>query len=177
MFWKKKEPETLKYNCSTCGEFHDELPAIGFKTPYYFDILSAEDKINIAEVSSDFCVITHPEQTDRFIRGVLTIQINDACENLDYGIWVSLSEQSFNDYRDNYDLDYPGKIYFGTICNEIGGYESTLGLHVNVTTMSKGIRPEITPHQSEHQLVEDWEKGISISEAERRISEMIKPTE
>lgn len=172
-----KENEKKKVNifkCSTCGQLHDQLPAIGFTTPFYYDILSEEDKNSIAEISPDFCVITHSDQTDRFIRTVLTIQINDACENLDYGIWVSLSEKSFNDYRDTYKQELSSKTYFGMICNEIPGYESTLGLHVNVNTRNQGTRPEIIPHQSEHPLIKDWENGISIAEAEKRVADMMK---
>lgn len=175
MFWKKnKTIKTGPFKCSTCGETHDVLPAIGFKTPFHYDVLSEKDKNQIVEISDDFCVITHPEQTDRFIRCVMTIQVNDTCENLDYGIWVSLSEKSFNDYHDNYKTDDPSKTYFGTICNEISGYESTLGLHVNVVTRGSKIRPELIPHQADHQLIKDWESGISIEVAERRINEMMK---
>jgi len=33
------------------------------------------------------------------------------------------------------------------------------------------MRPELIPHQSEHKLISDWENGITIEEAEKRISE------
>ena len=61
------------------------------------------------------------------------------------------------------------------ISNEIPDYkESILGLHVNVITRSGGIRPEIIPHQNEHNLITDWEKGIRIKEAEKRLERMEK---
>lgn len=176
MFWNKWIKNTAPgYKCSSCGDTHDELPALGFKTPFHYDTLSAKDKNEIAEISDDFCVIHHPEQTDRFIRTVLTININDACENLEYGIWVSLSEKNFDDYESNYKMDSEEKTYFGIICNEIPDYEeTTIGLHVNVNTRNGGIRPEIIPHESEHQLIRDWENGITIKKALSRIEKMNK---
>lgn len=159
-----------EYKCLICGRVHDELPAIAFKTPYHYDVLSDQDKFEIAEISDDFCVIRHIDQTDRFIRTTLRIPINDACEDLDYGIWVSLSEKSFLEYQDEFKHNVEGKIYFGMICNQISDYEeSTIGLHVNVVTRSEGMRPELELHQSDHKLVEDWVHGISIEEAKERV--------
>jgi hypothetical protein len=175
MLWKKKKNKPTEFRCSTCGEIHNELPVLGFKTPLPYDILTDKEKTEIAEIDDNFCVIKHSDQTDRFIRATLKMQINNACENLDYGIWVSLSEKSFNDYKAEFKNNADGKSYFGTICNEIPDYEEkTLGLHVNVNTQSGGIRPEIIPHNAEHKLISDWEKGILIEDAEKRVEKTIK---
>ncbi|PSG90808.1 DUF2199 domain-containing protein [Aurantibacter aestuarii] len=171
----KKKLKTTEFKCSTCGEIHDELPALGFISPFYYDTLNEKDKKEIAELSSDFCVITHEDQTDRFIRTTLTIPVNDIYEDLDYGIWVSLSEKSFNEYKSEFKNNIDGKTYFGMISNEIPDYkESTLGLHVNVNTRSGGMRPEISVHRIEHDIISDLENGISIEEAEKRIERMKK---
>ena len=173
IFKKKQKPNKLR--CSSCGEIHDELPALAFTTPFYYETLNEKDKEEMAEISSDFCKISHEDQTDMFIRTTLKMQVNDACEDLDYGIWVSLSEKSFNEYKTEFKNNIEGKTYFGMISNEIPDYEeSTLGIHVNVSTKSGGIRPEIIPHQNEHKLVLDWKNGISIMEAEKRVERMKK---
>lgn len=162
------------YKCEHCGESHDQLPALAFNAPYYYAILKEEDKENIAECSSDFCIIRHEDQTDRFIRTVMTIQVNDACEDLDYGIWVSVSEKTFDEYKANFNKDHIETTYFGMICNEIPDYEaSTLGLYVNVNTQDGGVRPEIIPHKKDHKLVRDWEDGITIEEAVSRVEKMM----
>ena len=136
--------------------------------------MSNEEKAKIANISSDFCVIQYPDQTDRFIRTTMTVQINDVCEDLDYGIWVSVSEKTFNEYENDFNTNSEEKTYFGFICNEIVDYkESTLGLHVNIETRKNGKRPLILPHQANHQLVIDFENGITIKEAENRINNMI----
>jgi len=117
-FFKKKQ-KTSEFKCPNCGQIHDELPALGFVAPYYYDMLSEKDKAAIAELTTDFCIIRHVEQTDRFIRTTLTIPINDACENLDYGIWVSLSEKSYEEYKSEFKNNVEGKTYFGMISNFI----------------------------------------------------------
>lgn len=167
----QKKPKASDFKCANCGLVHDELPALGFAAPYYYDVLSEDDKASIAELTTDFCVIRHEEQTDRFIRATLTIPINDACENLDYGIWVSLSEKSYDEYKSEFKSNVEGRTYFGMVSNVIPDYEeSTLGLHVNVNTRSNSMRPELIPHQKEHELILDWENGITIKDAENRIN-------
>lgn len=169
----KTKNKPLGNVCQVCGEIHNKLPAIGFNTPDNYNSLDDKEKSEIADISNDFCVITYDDQTDRFIRTVLTILTNDACDELDYGVWVSLSEQSYKEYKSDFNRNIGGKTYFGFICNEINDYDqSTVGLHVNVNTRTDGNRPEITPHQIEHKLFEDWENGISINEAEKRINRM-----
>lgn len=88
----------MRYQCLNCGEYHDEWPSIGYNEPFYYSILSDEDKKNIAKIDDDFCVIKHDDQTDYFIRVVLKLEVTDNCQSLDYGVWVSLSEKSFTDY-------------------------------------------------------------------------------
>lgn len=175
MFWKKRNKEKVKsFTCPKCGETHDKLAAIGFDEPHYYSILNEKDKKELAELTADFCTIRHADQTDRFIRTFLRMQINDTCEDLDYGVWVSVSEQTFNDYESEFENNPNGKTYFGMIANEIQDFEeSTLGIHVNIETRADGSRPEIVPHKSEHQLIKEWEKGIKIEEAETRVDKLM----
>ena len=172
----KKKRKTTEFVCSTCGKVHKELPALGFDSPYYYNELNEEDKKEIAVLTDDFCVITYENQIDRFIRTTLSIQINNECQELDYGVWVSLSEKSFDEYKAEFKNNVEGKTYFGRISNKIADYdESTLGLHVNVNTRANGKRPYITVHRVEHGLIADLENGISLNEAEKRI-ELLKKT-
>lgn len=175
MFWKKtKKKMENQFTCSVCGKVHEELPSIGFKTPFHYDILSGSEKNEIAEISDDFCVINHSDQTDRFIRAVLVLKTENPEEDLVYGLWVSLSEKNFNEYKSNFKNQSEEKKYFGTICNEIADYEeSTIGLHVNVLTRNSDLRPELIPHKSEHKLVSDWENGITFHEANNRVGKIM----
>src|SRR5688500_16614016 len=138
----------MKYICSKCGQEHEGRPAIAFSSPYFYDNLSQVDKESIAKLSEDFCIIKHEDQTDRFIRAVLHQKINDDCQTLDYGVWVSLSEKSYKDYLDNYDSESHKATYFGFLSNILTGYEDTLSIKANVVLRGK-TRPEVIPHNDQ----------------------------
>jgi hypothetical protein len=164
----------MKYVCSVCGKVHDEWPALAFDSPTAYNVLSEKLKKNIGELSSDFCIVRHPEQTDRYIRGTLTIKVIDHCENLDYGVWISLSEKNFQDYSDNHgNTDHEAK-YFGWLSNDIPEYEIA-DIPTTVFTRHDGLRPEIIPHEDfDHDLVRDYYNGITKFVAEKRINEMLR---
>ena len=168
--------ETKKYICSCCGKEHEEWPALVYVTPTNYDTLSEDDKKNIAELNTDFCVIAHSEQTDRFIRCTLTQKVIDYCEDLEYGLWVSLSEKSFQDYSDNFKNENHDAKYFGWLSNNLPDYDFSDGsIPTTVFTKTDNNRPEIVPHQGfEHPFVIDYNNGTSKIEAERRIKEMLK---
>ncbi len=170
--------ERIKYTCSCCGQEHFEFPALTFKSPDNYDTLSQQDKETIAEISSDFCVITHSDQTDRFIRCTLTQKVIDHCEDLEYGLWVSLSEKSFNDYSENFNNENHETKYFGWLCNNIPEYEFKESIPTTVFTRTGNQRPEIIPHEDfDHQFVKDYYNGITKDEAERRIKTMLNRIE
>ena len=166
----------MKYKCLKCGEYHHDWPAFGYTEPYYYSILSDEDKNNLAEINDDFCIIKHEEQTDYFIRVILKLKVINSCEDLEYGVWVSLSEKNFSDYKNNYQSENHIASYFGYLCNDIIGYESTLSLSADVETKTGNDRPEIFLHddQMNNSLVKDCYDGITIKEAEKRLKLLLK---
>lgn len=92
-------------------------------------------------------------------------------ETLQYGVWVSLSEKSYNDYAAHFKSpDYIAS-YFGYLSNQLPGYESTLSIKTTVETTINNNRPEIFPHddQMDDPFVRDYYEGITREEAERRI--------
>ena len=169
--------EVIKFICSACGNEHESWPAIAYDAPVYFIELSEEDRQNFCEINSDFCVISHADRTDRFIRCTLRQKVISECEWLDYGIWVSLSENSFNDYKQNFDNDNHEVQYFGWLSNNIESYENTTSVPTTVITRSGNQRPEVFPHEDfNHPFVQDYYNGITKQEAERRIRVAISPT-
>lgn len=172
--FKKRNQAKEKRLCASCGMEHSDWPALGFMAPIHYDALNPSQRDAMAKLSSDFCVIRYPEQTDRFIRTTLTVPVLEACVGLDYGIWASLSEKSYSEYQAEYGNNVEGKTYFGTICNQIPGYDvSTLGLHVDVVTRGDGFRPCLAVHHVDHPLVHDLTHGISFEEAKRRIAKAV----
>lgn len=168
--------ETIKYTCSSCGKEHEEGPALVYISPTNYETLSEDDKKNMGELDTDFCVITHPDQTDSFIRCTLTQKVFDHCEDLEYGLWVSLSDKSFQDYSDNFNNENHETKYFGWLSNHLPEYDfSVSSIPTTVFTSTGNNRPNIVPHKDfDHPFVHDYYNGITKTEAERRINEMLK---
>ena len=166
--------ETTKYICSVCGQEHEEWPALAYSSPTNYNGLTEDEKQNIAELKSDFCIIRYPDQTDRFIRCTLTQKVIDYCEDLQYGLWVSLSEKSFQDYSDNFNNENHVTRYFGWLSNQLPGYDNMTEIPTTVFTREGNQRPDIVPHKDfDHQFVTDYYRGITKQEAQRRIREML----
>jgi len=166
---------TEEYKCAECRQVHSDWPALAFKSPANYDFLSEQEKSELGKLDTDFCEIKYEDQIDRFIRVTLTQKINDACETLDYGLWVSLSEKSYSDYKENFNNLKHETQYFGWLCSNINEYGDTSSIPCDVITKNGNDRPEILPHQDyDHPFVKDYYNGISRKDAENRINEMIK---
>ena len=165
----------MKYECEICGKEHENYPALAYNSPDNYYWLTDEEKIEYnAKLDTDFCTVEYPDQTDRFIRGVLIQEVNNHCDNLEYGLWVSLSEKSFDDYKENYNNQNHETQYFGWLSSSIPDYNFDINIPTTVITKQGNQRPEIIPHkETNHPFVSDYYNGISKEEAEKRINEML----
>jgi len=165
----------LEYICSVCGESHREWPALTFYSPASYNELTMDEKNSIGKLDSDFCTIKYEDQIDKFIRVVLKQKVNDSDQNLDYGLWVSLSEKSYSNYTANFSNKNHEEKYFGWLNSRIPEYENTINIPTTVQTKRGNERPEIIPHEDfDHEFVRDYYNGIKREEAEKRIHEMMK---
>ncbi|RZJ52782.1 MAG: DUF2199 domain-containing protein [Flavobacterium sp.] len=170
--------DNTTYICECCGQQHEGWPSLAYSSPNNYYWLSEEEKEEIAVIDEDFCVIKYPDgEVARFIRCVLFQKVNDHCEDLEYGLWVSLSEKSFEDYLENFDNENHETQYFGWLSNNISGYEFSKSIPTTVVTQKGNNRPVIFPHDDfDHPFVKDFYNGISKEEAEKRIQNMMNPT-
>jgi len=174
-FFKQETlPTRNSFVCPCCGLEQHEFPALTYSSPVYYDMLSDIEKNEIAEISSDFCIIRYPDVTNYFIRCVLFQDIVDSDVQLNYGIWVSLSEKSFMDYTENYNNKNREGGYFGWIANNLAVYDQTSVIPADVYLGNNGNRPEVVPHQSfECPFVHDYYSGITMQEAHMRIKKVL----
>ena len=162
------------YICSRCGKEHKTWPALAYFTPTAYFLLTKKEKKEIARLDSDFCVIRYPDETNWFIRCTLTQKVIDHCEDLDYGLWVSLSESDFEDYSAHFKSENHQASYFGWLSNVLPDYQFKEAIPTTVITGSGDHRPQIVPMEDyDDPLVEDYYNGITKEEAERRIREML----
>ena len=161
----------MPWTCSRCGEAHDGLPHdLAFDAPVYWDGgRSADDRID-----SDLCRWTDDDgNRTYFIRGLITIPVVDDEDDFRFGVWSSLSAQSFERVLDHWDdasrVDEPP--YFGWLSNSIPGYPDTVSLPLEVITDSLDDRPQFVLHECAHPLAREQREGIT-TERVRELAEL-----
>ena len=163
-----------EFTCGICGEIHDDYPALTFAYPNsYYWLTEEEKRIYNIQIDSDFCTIEYPERVDRFIRVLLKQKIQKSRLYLDYGLWVSLSEENYENYADNFNNTNHETLYFGWLSNALPDYQFEKSVPMDVKTKKGNQRPEIYPHLDfDHPFVHDFYHGITKEEAEKRIHKM-----
>lgn len=161
--------------CTICGEVHHTYPALTFTYPNSYYWLTEEQKNTYKiHVDSDFCTIEYPDRTDRFVRVVLKQKIAKTSHYLEYGLWVSLSEASYEDYAANFNNENHETVYFGWLSNALPDYQFEKSIAMDVKTKSGNERPEVYPQLDfSHPFVVDFYNGITKEEAEKRIHSIL----
>lgn len=157
------------FKCGCCGEIHEGSPSYAFKSPDHYDCLSDEQKQSMGRLGSDLCTITRDGATDYFIRAVLEVPIHGIEEPFMWGVWVSLSEKSFNRYYETFDEPVEGDGFFGWVCNRVPWYPESGSLATDVVVQLGGARPLLRLHHGsadDHPLVVDQQQGISVARAQ-----------
>jgi hypothetical protein len=102
------------FRCSSCGEWHDELPLdFGFGEPDYIAELDAESRKHLAKGVGDFRELVRDGGSHYFIRGVIEIPITGSSGWFRYGVWASLSEQSYEAAKNAYRTKSDAGPFFG----------------------------------------------------------------
>jgi len=150
--------------CASCGEEHEGLPLdFGFDEPTYWDGGRAEDDF----LTSDLCVWTDDDGArSYFVRGILSLPVPELGERFVYGVWGSLSAESFEQLLAHW--DDPKRVedppYFSWLSNSIPGYPETLSLRSNVITNALELRPSIMlADDDDHPLAREQRKGITVA--------------
>ena len=160
----------MRWTCSSCGDEHVGLPFDwAFDSPMYWDGGRTEDDW----LTEDLCVWTDDEpKLNYFIRGVLEIPVEDSQQKLGYGVWSSLSEESFKEVVRHWEDRARGELgpYFGWLSNSIPAYPDTRSLPLDVVIQEVETRPLFVLHDGDHPLVLDQREGVT-TERVRAIAE------
>jgi hypothetical protein len=154
---------TIGYQCATCGQWHPELPfAWHMEQPDYVLSIPEDERPSRVELSSDQCVI---DDEFFFIRGLIEVPVLDATEEFAWGVWVSLSPDSFERVAKLWnekgrESEPP---YFGWLSNDLPLYPSTLNLKTNVHTRPVGQRPFVELQPTDHPLSIEQRSGITVA--------------
>lgn len=160
----------FSFKCSSCEEIHEGSPSFGFNAPDPY-LEQSEDVQASGKLTDDLCFYTDEDGTHYFVRAVLEIPINGVTEPFTWGVWSSLSKASYDRYVETYNEPDTEDCYFGYLSNYIPSYENTYALKLDVQPRENNQRPDLILHDTEHELVNDFENGISVSKAQE-IAEM-----
>jgi hypothetical protein len=151
------------YVCARCGEVHEALPfAYGAAAPAYWTEETAALEGSV--LGEEQCIIG-PDGF--FVRGRIVLPVLDADDDFEWGVWVSLSEESFE--RTGELWETPGREaeppYFGWLSTELApAYPSTLpDLAADLITRPVGERPVVVLHDADHLLVREQQRGITVT--------------
>ncbi|MGI9412100.1 MAG: DUF2199 domain-containing protein [Hyphomicrobiales bacterium] len=160
--------KTFEFRCSDCGEIHRGSPSFGYVRPMAYFTVPEDERADRVVIDDDTCVI---DEDAYYIRGLLEIPIEEVEEPFSWGVWVSQSRESFERYLETYDDDQTGDGSFGWLPVSMPGYDrarpgqETEYLGCDVKWSSRGQRPLVVPHETDHPLYRDIVNGITWDRA------------
>jgi hypothetical protein len=162
----------LGFLCSSCHERHDGLP-LGYATraPAYWSE-GLEDSV----LGEEQCVINGELF---FVRARLIIPVLDSDQEFEWGVWVSLGEESFTRvtemWTDPERVDEPP--YFGWLSTELPLYEpETLNLKTLLHSRPVGARPIVELEPTDHPLAVEQRTGISFARVQEIAERFLHPS-
>lgn len=161
--------EFFSFTCSCCGKLHEGSPSFAYRAPdpYMQQPIETQEK---GKLDSDLCMYEDEDGPHFFIRTVLEIAIQGVQEPFTWGVWVSVSEKSFNHYVENYTKPSLAHGYFGYLCNSLPYYENTYALHADVKVQLDGQRPTLILHDSDQCLVSDFDVESALKKRKKSLS-------
>ncbi|MEY9887562.1 hypothetical protein ABIA35_004106 [Catenulispora sp. MAP12-49] len=164
----------LGFTCRCCGERHEELPrSFHAEAPAYWFPELAEDESS--ELTPELCII---KGEHFFIRGLVQLPILDSGDVFDWGVWVSLSRDSFQRVLDLWETEgrEAEPPYFGWFSTELSRYSpSTMNLKTHVHTRPVGKRPLIELEATDHPLAVEQRTGITMDRVRQIAEEILHP--
>lgn len=151
----------FEFRCAGCGEIHRGTPGFTAEAPLSYYDVPVEERAARCSLGADECVI---DGQWYFVRGCLEIPVLTESEPFIWGVWVSLSERSFSDWRrvfDNAKRSHVGP-FFGWLNAALKPYPSTENLKTHLHLRDDGIRPYVELEPTEHPLAIEQRQGISV---------------
>jgi hypothetical protein len=151
----------FEFQCHSCGKFHQGMPAFGWDYPVQYLDIPEDERETRCDLGTDDCVI---DDEWFFVRGCLEIPVIGEEEMLSWGVWVSLSEESFAEWTEAFHMEERSHLgpYFGWLAAAISYYPNTVNLKTLVHLRNNGMRPSIELEPTDHPLAIEQRDGITV---------------
>ena len=163
----------FEFRCQTCGEIHKGMPGFGADAPLSYYAIPEAERASRCELGSDGCVIdrasffhTRLPRNPGALLAISFIMSNnlEADEPLIWGVWVSLSEQSFSAWLKVFEEELRSHVgpFFGWLNAWLKPYPETMNLKTRVHLRDHGLRPWVELEPTDHPLALEQRNGISV---------------
>jgi hypothetical protein len=136
------------------------MPSFGADAPLSYYAVPEPERAQRCQLGNDDCTI---DGEHYFVRGCIEIPVHGHSEPFTWGVWVSLSETSFNAWVDCFhetERSHMGP-FFGWLNESLKPYPETLNLKTRVHLRDDGIRPYIELEPTDHPLAREQREGIA----------------
>jgi hypothetical protein len=136
------------------------MPGYAAEAPLYYYSVPLSERAARCVLNSDTCVV---DQKHFYVRGCLEIAVQGEGDPFIWGVWVSLSKTSFDQFMGCFGAAKRSHIgpFFGWLSAELPLYPSTEHLKTRVHLRDNGVRPYIELEPTEHPLAVEQRSGIT----------------
>lgn len=141
---------------------HRGMPTFGADAPLLYYEIPVEERATRCNLGTDDCVI---DGKWSFVRGCIDIPVHGEQDQFSWGVWVSLSEESFKKWAACFHAKERSHIgpFFGWLNSWLKPYPDTINLKTMVHLRDNGIRPYVELEPTEHPLAIEQRNGISTA--------------
>jgi len=169
-----QDSEPFRFECASCGTLHDGIPSFGWDFPAQYLAVPDAERARRVVLSDDACVI---DDEWFFVRGCLEIPVHGYKEHLNYGVWLSLSRDSFTRYSATFDdvNRRSGAKFFGWLCTAIPGYPDTQLLKTMLLVRPWPTRPLVQLEATDHPLAVEQRTGVNPWRVQQIVERIMHP--
>lgn len=151
---------TFSFLCRACGETHTGMPSFGADAPWLYEQMAPAEREARCQLDSDACIV---DEAHCFVRATIDIPVHGSDEPFSWGVWVSLSGESFDSWDACFNDAQRAHIgpFFGWLSTQLPVYPDTLNLKTRFHLRDDGVRPSIELEPTEHPLAIEQRDGIT----------------
>jgi hypothetical protein len=152
----------LVWTCSCCGKQYDKLSfAYALDEPDRWGAVPRAERRHRGVLGSDTCVI---DQREFYIRGRIVIPVLGYDEPFIWGLWASVSRDSFERFGQLWDIAARDQEppFLGRLGSDIPIYPKTFDLSCHVHLKNARRRPSIMLDAIDHPLAIEQRDGITL---------------
>ncbi|MHA7818334.1 MAG: DUF2199 domain-containing protein [Erythrobacter sp.] len=151
---------SFSFSCQACGERHDGMPALAADAPLYYYAIPEEEREERCSLDTELCVV---DGEFYFVRSNILIPVHGIDEPFMWGVWVSLSRDNIDQYRDHFEDPDRARLgpYFGWLSASFLVYPDSENLKTMVHVQPPDERPHIELEPTSHPLAVEQREGIS----------------